>query len=180
MERRRWAALVGVAICLMAAACDTAPFAPPQPQFAPLDTLLDDPKESVVRLYLTPTGGFELIAVHPWFVVRRAGEPSPSRWEVWPYAEAPYGHVRVNLKAPEQGNHGAGNVHIWAELTGDAAEAVGAFIENESPNYECRDSYAYFPGPNSNTYAQWVLDQTGWEVVLPPTAIGKDDVTVCR
>jgi len=152
---------------------------PDQSQFAPLESLRDSGL-AVVRLYAAPMPGLEGIAIHPWFVLKRAGSPDFDRWEVWPevsdrlsrLAEDRYGHVYLNLAGPTAGA-GVGGAHILAELIGPEAEPVIAFIESRSPSYPSRHHYLYFPGPNSSTYAQWVLDCAGWDVTLPPTAIGK-------
>ncbi len=67
----------------------------------------------------------------------------------------------------------ADGTYVVAEVIGADAEAIIASVAGESPAYECRDTYTVFPGPNSNTYTQLVLDSTAWNVTLPPSAIGK-------
>lgn len=140
-----------------------------QSQFAPLSELARS-RQAVVRLYSAPIPGLEAIATHPWFVVKAAGATRFDRWELLSDAGGPYGHVRKNRMAPESGV-GAGGVFIVGELIGAEAEPVVEFIEAQSPTYTCRDTY-FFLGPNSNTYAQWILDQTGWRLTMPASAIG--------
>jgi len=153
------------------------PLAPDQSQFDPLSTLSTE-GEAVVRLYAAPIPDIELIATHPWFAVKPADSDTFHRWEVWQTAGGPYGHVRLDLQSPTS-DVGAGGTYILAEVIGAEAEPIVAFIEENSPDYVCQDVYAYFPGPNSNTYAQWVLNQTGWRVTLPWTAIGKAYPPIC-
>lgn len=184
-SRRPWRTRVecwagGVAVLGIAAAvtsCAVFSSVPDQDQFASLDSLRDS-GNAVVRLYAAPIPELELFAIHPWFVVKQADETSYDRWEVWQTSGGAYGHVRKNRSSPTT-SVGAGGTYVIAELVGAEAEAVVSFIESESPDYPCKDNYVLFPGPNSNSYAQWVLDSTGWDVVLPPTAIGKDVPANC-
>ncbi|MBN2562140.1 MAG: DUF3750 domain-containing protein [Phycisphaerae bacterium] len=149
---------------------------PDQSQFAPLGSLADGGL-AVVRLYAAPIHPIELIATHPWFVVKRADETTFDRWEVQPWAREPYGHVLLNDRSATEDLDP--DAYVVAELIGEQAEAVIDFIEMQSPHYPCQDTYVLVPGPNSNSYAQWVLDNTGWAVALPCTAIGKDVPADC-
>ncbi len=162
---------ISIAFAFAAAGCADS-FVPEQGQFAPLESLKDSGL-SVVRLYAAPLACLETVAVHPWFVVKSADSTSFSRWEVWVQAEQPYGHVRKNM-LPPTADLGSGEAYVLAERIGAEADLVVTFIETCSPAYPCRQTYVLLPGPNSSTYAQWVLDCTGWDVTLPPAAIGKD------
>jgi hypothetical protein len=62
---------------------------------------------------------------------------------------------------------------VLAEESGPNPEHVIEFIETHSPHYPYCHEYVAFPGPTSNTYPQWVLGSTGWDVALPPSAVGK-------
>jgi len=146
-------------------------------EFVPLSAL-ENSGEAVVRLYGTPILNIERLAIHPWFVVKSAEEVSFDRWEVWATADGPYGYVRLNLRSPTSAPL-AGRVFVIAELIGPEAEPVVEFIETQSPNYPCCDCYLFYPGPNCNTYVQWVLDSTGWAVTLPPTAVGQAIPPIC-
>lgn len=145
---------------------------PDQGAFAALSSLPENGL-AIARLYAAPLPGIGLVAIHPWFVVKQAESTSFDRWEVWPVAGEPFGHVRENLFAAE-GDASSDRSYVIAELQGAAAEPVVDFIYSQSPSYPCRDHYALLPGPNSSSYAQWVLDGTGWNAALPPSAIGKD------
>lgn len=127
--------------------------------------------QAVARLYVATIPGLQGIATHSWFLIKPADGTEFERWEVWVTADGPYGYVRKNLFGVES-DIGAGGVYILAETTGPAAESIVAFIAGRSPTYECRNVYVLL-GVNSNSYIQWVLNQTGWQVALPDTAIGK-------
>lgn len=131
---------------------------------------------AVVRIYSAPIPN-ATSASHLWIVAKKARAHTLDRWEVWQTGCPPYGHVRKNQASPEA-DVGAGGVEVVAETVGKEAERVIQFIESRSPTYPCRDAYCFF-GPNSNTYAQWVLNQTGWRVRLPAGAIGRWAVGAC-
>lgn len=174
-RRRVGILLPAIAACV--ASCALLSSIPDQDQFSSLNDLRDSGK-AVARLYAAPIPDLEAIAIHPWFVVKEADSTSYNRWEVWQTAGGAYGHVRKNRASPTS-SVGAGGTYVIAELIGAEAESVVAFIESQSPDYPCKDNYVLFPGPNSNSYAQWVIDNTGWDVALPPSAIGKDVPANC-
>lgn len=151
---------------------------PDQDQFESLATLKEN-GEFVVRLYLAPIPGFNGFGTHPWYLVKRPDATEFDRWEVLDRTDEPLGYVHLNFPNPDlhEGTEGA---YVLAELIGSEAEAVVDFIEAESPNYPCRNEYLFLPGPNSNTYGQWILDGTGWDVTLPFTAGGKDFTPDCE
>lgn len=113
------------------------------------------------------------IAVHHWFVVQGAGQCT--RWEVWQDRDAggtSWGYLYRDLMHPDRGV-GGGPAVVAAEWRGETARAVRAVLE-EPPRYPHRERYLAWPGPNSNTYAAWVLEQAGVRHGLDPRAIGKD------
>ena len=161
--------VIALALLLTGCALDLQP--PDQTQFESLDALaeLDEP---VARLYVTPAKMLSFFISHAWFAVKLPGEHTFERWEVSLYKEGPYDYVRKDAHPPDEYT-AAGEIYVWAELIGDDALSVVEFVHEESPNYPYRDIYMYV-GANCNTYVQWVIDQTGWDVELPPAAYGAD------
>ena len=122
---------------------------------------------------------------HPWFVVNRRGVVS--RWEVfwrpqeW---EARWGHLHKDFYTPLQGiaKFLFTEKYLWGEVTllggiegeeNSLAARMAECIENSPHTYPYCYTYS-LPGPNSNTYVQWVLDQfpeSGMQ--LPWNAFGK-------
>ena len=97
------------------------------------------------------------LAHHHWFVVRAEGRVD--RWEAWQRPDAggeSWGHLHRDLLAPEQG---VGNGGSWrvTMFQGGAAIDLAARLADAPKSYPWRDIYSYWPGPNSNTFAQWVL-----------------------
>lgn len=60
----------------------------------------------------------------------------------------------------------------WWE--GERAARYGARILAVAADYPDAEGYRAWPGPNSNTFAEWLAQETGMSVVLPNNAVGKD------
>jgi hypothetical protein len=96
-------------------------------------------------------------AWHHWFVVERLG--GKDRWEVWQRTAAggeSWGYLHRNLLPPERG---VGNGPSWTvrRWTGPSAAALAERIEDSPASYPFPRRYWFWPGPNSNTYVQWIL-----------------------
>jgi hypothetical protein len=98
-----------------------------------------------------------------------------NRWEVWQdssQCETSWGHVHLNLLAPQSGVGGGRpwTARVWH---GDEARRLTEVL-HRAGTYPDRDRYAPWPGPNSNTFAAWVFNEAGVPVDFSPLAIGKD------
>jgi hypothetical protein len=103
---------------------------------------------------------------HPWFVVNKKG--AVSRWEVFFEAnrnKTSWGHLHLNMWPPFQGIEilFPSKTFFWSSrllgvVEGELAEHMVQFIEASPQTYPYCYHYSLF-GPNSNTYAQWVLDR---------------------
>ncbi len=116
------------------------------------------------------------LARHPWIAVRASGERDWERWEVMCCADGgPLGTVERSHVDPLS-DHGAGggDVRIHGVWSGRAAEPLVACVRSEAPAYPQRDRYRAWPGPNSNTFVDWVLRRCDIPVALPAPSIGKD------
>ena len=95
-------------------------------------------------------------AHHYYFVVER--EADSDRWEVWQHPGGSadcQGHVHKNL-LPRDAGVGWGTsfaIQVWR---GEEAQALAERIEASMTTYPYSDKYRYWPGPNSNTYVQWI------------------------
>ena len=113
------------------------------------------------------------LAVHYWFVVFEPGGAC-HRWEVWQTKDAggtSVGHLHCDLKGPDAGV-GGGPARIAAEWTGEQAMRIRKVLET-ADSYPYCDRYLPWPGPNSNTFAAWVLHEAGVEHALPWRALGR-------
>ena len=123
-----------------------------------------------------------LISVHTWCVVSDRNNKT-DRWEVW-HRKLPiqnrWGYIHCNLFAPFQGI-GINPIYTsccWDSVLlnyweGDAACRLAIILSNSVRKYPLRGRYRYWPGPNSNTYIQWIFDQFQGEAIqLPKKALG--------
>ena len=112
-------------------------------------------------------------AVHYWYVICEA--QTAQRWEVWQSRELvaeSWGHLHKNLLPP---NSGVGNGASWLDFQWSGSEAIALcqVIEASPTTYPHTHCYRYLPGPNSNTYVQWVLHQARIDHVLSWKGLGK-------
>lgn len=131
----------------------------------------------LVQLRCAPLPYIGAVAVHYWFVViddsgRR------QRWEVWQTKNAggrnlgpDAGHVHCDLKSPEVGV-GGGPSRVETEWRGDKALAIAAVLRDPLRYPEGR-RYRAWPGPNSNSFVAWVLENAGISYRLGWRGIGR-------
>lgn len=122
-----------------------------------------------LRAARIPIIGF--FAHHHWFVVVRSGRRD--RWEVWQHANVggdfSVGYLHKNLLPPDAG---VGNGPSWVIQCwrGEVTRTLASRIESSPDTYPWCFKYRYWPGPNSNTFVQWVL---GEEFQLGRCAVGR-------
>jgi hypothetical protein len=107
------------------------------------------------------------IARHPWFAVRRKGETA---WRVYEVGGGGTETDPFHDHAPYQ----KPIVHkVWR---GDDAEDAATCVEREGPKAKdyIETRYVFYPGPNSNTFADIVLRKCKLHASLPSTSVGKD------
>lgn len=139
-------------------------------------------------LLVTSPASFPLsFASHPWFVINKRGVLS--RWGVgWRpqhyQPQSQWGHIALDACSPFQGLRALNVIRnlFWPctclhVFEGDESSGVAKMIEivENSPNtYPYKDLYSFF-GPNSNTYAQWIIDQVPESgMTLPWNSFGKN------
>jgi hypothetical protein len=96
------------------------------------------------------------------------------RWEIWQTKNAggrSVGHLHCDLKHPDA-NVGGGPTRLAGVWTGEDALRLKQVLET-AECYPFCDRYWYWPGPNSNTFAAWVLRKAGIRHALGPMALGK-------
>ena len=138
------------------------------------------PKDDVVQLrYATLPSALRVLSIHYWFAVYNTETAEWSRWEVWHEQDAGgenWGYVHKDLMHPDSGV-GGGPYVIGKEWRGKTARDIIAIV-NMPLSYPHHKQYRAWSGPNSNTYAAWVLRQAQVSVDMHPKAIGKDYVGV--
>ena len=115
-----------------------------------------------------------LLADHYWFVIDKGGKKD--RWEVWQektVGQPSWKHLHKNLMNYKSGV-GGGDSWIEYQWFGSEADRLINQIEKSPTEYMNQNHYRYWPGPNSNSYVQWVLNELNLDLALGPSAIGKD------
>jgi Protein of unknown function (DUF3750) len=129
--------------------------------------------EALIRVYAARTVRWRSIfAVHTWIVVKEQGAANYNRYDYTAWGEP----IRSNGFAADGRWFGETPETIVA-VDGDGAARIIPRIRHVIENYKFRayGDYSPWPGPNSNTFVQAVLDAVPeLNAVLPPTAIGKD------
>lgn len=123
-----------------------------------------------VELWTAPLPIVGLIAEHFFFLVGEGARKD--RWEVWQASQqcpTSWGFLHLNLLPPTAavGGRPARRIHAWQ---GDIAATLAARIRFSPASYPWLSSYRCLPGPNSNTYVQWILGST---YALPWRGIGR-------
>ncbi|PCI29773.1 MAG: hypothetical protein COB67_03240 [SAR324 cluster bacterium] len=138
-----------------------------------------------VFLFISPIPKpFHHVGVHAWFVTNRAGAEL-SRWEVWQHrycCPSSWGHVHKNLLPIEMGMHCSPfHFHegkrwkgeIIGMTEGPMATKMIRYIYRYAPHYPFSHWYMIWPGPNSNTFIQWILNSFPTSgLTLPKAAKG--------
>lgn len=123
-----------------------------------------------------------IFAMHPWFVLNKKGELS--RWEVIfseSYPKQHWGHLYKNLYPFFQGieliphdKHYFFEADLLGVVQDEEATKMIDFIEASSSSYPYCKIYKLL-GPNSNTYAEWVIKNFPQsKLKLPKNAYGKN------
>jgi hypothetical protein len=172
MRRFVFSWVLGILGLFILSGCVGSMAPPEESGYQPLSDLAAG-KQAVVRIYAAPIPILGSLIVHTWFAVKSANATSFDRWEVWLTSGEPNGYLKKNFY-PVEGNPLAGEGFIVTELIGPPAEPIVDFIVNHSTEYPYMNFYMLIPGPNCNTYTQWVLDNSGWNVAIPDNALGKD------
>ncbi|MFP4354087.1 MAG: DUF3750 domain-containing protein [Phycisphaerae bacterium] len=123
----------------------------------------------IVQLRCAKIPYVESIAAHCWFVGLGPDVPA-RRWEVWQEPRGNHGHLQIDCR-PAFAGVGAGESWVLAEFHGPQAQRLLAILDRPE-EYPWRQTYRYWPGPNSNTYVAWVLGKAKIDAPLPPAAIG--------
>ena len=121
-------------------------------------------KNTVVEIRAARIPGWSgFFADHHWLLMLHGFDgkhyESCDRWEVWQHAnqnDSSWGHLHKNLLAPCQ-SVGVGRSRSIKQWFDEDAHAIIETIESSPNTYPFNKKYRYWPGPNSNTFVQWVM-----------------------
>ncbi|MCA9646423.1 MAG: DUF3750 domain-containing protein [Myxococcales bacterium] len=158
--------LLALGACVLGSGCVVAQ----QPVEVPQDT-----DAHVMLLSGALPKPVSAVARHPWLAFReRDGE-----WERYEVASSsprpPLGTVRYHRMHPlTDFAAGGGDVRVHGSWHGNKATEAIQCLRREVPRYPDKNIYRAWPGPNSNTFIDYMLRECDLPADLPSTAIGKD------
>ena len=92
-------------------------------------------------------------------------------------------NLQVNLRVAKIPWIGWIAVHYWfviqeeqesqRQWEGEEAKRLAEIIRKTPSEYPYNYCYRYYPGPNSNTYVQWILNQASIDYRLNRRGLGK-------
>lgn len=129
--------------------------------------------EAVVHVLAARVGNWRgIFAHHSWVVIKPAGAPNYTRYDVVGWGTP----IRTNVREVDGRWYGNAPV-VLQTLRGEAAEAAIPKIRAAVSDYPFSDvgTYRAWPGPNSNTFVSYIAQRVP-ELApsLLPTALGKD------
>ena len=143
-------------------------------QMAPLPSEID---EAIVQIYTARAFSWRrYLAVHPWISWK---EKSASTYTVaqvtsWALRRGKESSVIVEPDLPDRFWYGH-KPNLIFEVRGEKAEKVISQINELLKTYPFKAEYSIWPGPNSNTFVEYIIRNIPeLTVELPPEAIGKD------
>lgn len=131
-------------------------------------------REAVVQVYAARAWGWRgWFAVHTWIATKGTNEPSYTVYEVIGWrGNRGLPVLRVEVDVPDRYWFGE-KPRLLADFRGSEVDSLIEQIETAAHNYPWPYEYRVFPGPNSNTFTGWVIDQVpNLDVRLPFSAIG--------
>jgi len=131
-----------------------------------------DPQARIVVFAARTASWRSIFAVHTWIVLKPAGAPAYTRYEVTGFGRP----LRINGRPPD-GYWLGERPRIVADIRGARAAAAIPNIKAAIMAYPYAEygDYRAWPGPNSNTFVASVLRAAPeLQIALPPEAIGKD------
>ena len=132
-----------------------------EPESEPSLQQTDSDGQHQVELWTSSIPRLGFIAEHHWFVINDCGKQS--RWEVWQTANVicndigeSWDHLHRDLLPLTAGMRKgpAWHLNTWQ---GEQARYLIERIRTSPQHYPWCSKYRYWPGPNSNTYVQWIL-----------------------
>ncbi|MDJ0614698.1 MAG: DUF3750 domain-containing protein [Rhizobiaceae bacterium] len=129
--------------------------------------------DAAIYLMAARTGRWKgAFSLHSWIVIKRAGAVSYDRYEVVGWGTP----LRKNAY-PADARWYSNEPEILHVIEGDAAEQFIPLFERAISEYpkSKRGDYTVWPGPNSNSFIAYLLNEVSeLQLALPSNAIGRD------
>ncbi len=134
----------------------------------------------IIRIYGADVWGVRgYFAIHTWVATKAEGEQQFTVQEVigWKLRRSPTALV-TTIGDPDRSWFG-NQPTLLHEVTGTKASTLLPKVRDAARTYPYAGTYTMFPGPNSNSFTQWIsLAVPELGVQLPLKAIGKNWMTL--
>lgn len=131
--------------------------------------------EAIVQIYAADAWGWRgIFAVHTWIAVKPTNASDYRVYEVvgWRVRHGSPALRVYTERYPDRYWYGA-KPELLFDKRGEGVDEMIADIEQAAANYPWKNEYSVFPGPNSNTFPAWIIQQVkGLDLSLPFRAIG--------
>lgn len=133
-------------------------------------------KDAIVEVYAARAFGWRgIFAQHMWLATKEKDAKSYKIYQVigWLsfFGRSP---LSITEDIPDKKWFGQ-KPKLIKEIRGDNAEQIINKIDQVAREYPYKDSYVFWPGPNSNTFIAYIARKVPeMHLVMPPLAIGKD------
>lgn len=132
--------------------------------------------EAVIQVFAAPAVSWRgIFSVHTWIVVKPAGAPRFTRYEVLGFGVANGAPaVRIDRMGPDNYWFGA-RPRIVLDRRGAGVDAMIERVCTAVASYPYPSTYRPWPGPNSNTFLAHIARRVPELAIhLPSNAVGKD------
>lgn len=133
-------------------------------------------KESIIQIYGARAYSWRgYFGIHPWISWKKKDEKEYTVAQVigW-YLRRTGSAVSVDTDLPDR-NWFGNRPYIIQTIRGPEADKVIDHVKKLIKKYPRSKSYVVFPGPNSNTFVDYIIRNTKeFSVELPPHSVGKD------
>lgn len=158
-------------------ACSTTSWQTASRESAGLAPKAEELHESIYQIYTARAFAWRgYFATHPWVSWKRRSDSEYTVAQVtsWGLRRPGGSALNVERDLPDRYWYGRAPTLIF-EARGEKADRMIEKVEKLIAEYPYKDTYTLWPGPNSNTFVDYIIRNTPEVTVeLPPHAIGKD------
>ncbi len=131
--------------------------------------------QAIVQIYAAKLWGWRgVVADHTWVATKAKNSDSYTVYEVigWRLRHGNTA-LRIEKDLPDRRWYGS-EPKLLLDIQGDAAVDLVEKVDKAARTYPYPDIYSAFPGPNSNTFTAWIINEVEEiKLELPLRAIGK-------
>jgi hypothetical protein len=138
--------------------------------------LPSETKEAVLQVYAADAYGWRgIFAVHTWIAIKPVNAETYTTYQVFGWNQRSGRPVLVVTEdTPDRFWFGS-DPRLLTDYRGEQAHSLIPKVEKAIKSHPFPDSYTLWPGPNSNSFTEWVsLEVPELGLELPMSAIGKD------